>query len=303
MITHAHVKRILVPVNLTADFSVPLTQAIHFRRVYRSEIILLHVVKRFSLFHKVLDPGKPGLHHRIATMKLRRLADHYFKGEIPEDVKLKVVNGDLINTILNTARIMECDLIIIKKAQRIRKRFRKAENADRLIAEAICPVLTIMDRHTNEKIRNILIPVDIFKQTSNKIAWSRSLAKKFRAKLHIVSVLKMDINMRDSLAYKKSKKIEIAIRKEGIDVETVILKSDGRTADEMVLDYAAKLKPDMLLIMTHQESILFDNYLGTFATEIIHKSKVPVFSVVPRKENIVEMYVDASLRRVYQSVY
>jgi len=300
---HTNVKKILVPVPLTQDFSVPLEQALYFHRVYRSEIILLHVVKGFSLFHKVMDPDKPGMHNRLAMTRLRRLVDHYFQGEIPENVTFRMVSGDLIPSILKTARVMECDLIIIKKAKRIRRRFRKAENADKLIAEAVCPVLTIMDRPTSETIKNILIPVDIFKKTSYKVAWSISLARKFGAKLHIASVLQMDIKMEDSLAYKKSRKIEMDIRKKGIDVETVILKADGKAAHEVVLEHASHLKPDMMLIMTHQESILFDNYLGSFATEIIHKSKVPVFSVVPRKENIVDMYMDSSLTRIYQSVY
>ena len=63
------------------------------------------------------------------------------------------------------------------------------------------------------------------------------------------------------------------IKKHGIDVDLVLLKAEKRTADEVVLDYAKKLKPDLLLIMTHQETILFDNYLGAFAREIVHKSR------------------------------
>jgi hypothetical protein len=39
--------------------------------------------------------------------------------------------------------------------------------------------------------------------------------------------------------------------------------------------------------MTHQETILFDNYLGAFAREVIHKSRVPVISIVPRKDSLV----------------
>ena len=70
-------------------------------------------------------------------------------------------------------------------------------------------------------------------------------------------------------------------------MDLVLLKAEQRTADEVVLDYAEKIKPDLLVIMTHQETILFDNYLGAFAREIIHKSHVPVISIVPRKDSLI----------------
>jgi hypothetical protein len=67
-----------------------------------------------------------------------------------------------------------------------------------------------------------------------------------------------------------------------------------------VLDHAAEVKPDMFLIMTHQESILFDNYLSNFASEIIHKSPIPVFSVVPRKETLIDGFMGTSRFRKRQ---
>lgn len=290
---HRHVQKILVPVPLTSDFSVPLKQALYFHQVYHSEIILMNVVPDFTIFHRVLNPEKLRRHNRQAMEKLESLARSYFNGNIPEHVVLKVVNGELIPSILKTAMEWKCDMIIIKKAKRIKTffHFLKSENADKIIAEAVCPVLTIIGRLTDEKIRDILIPVDIFKKTTNKIAWSVSLAKEFGAKLHIVSVLKLDIEKKDSLAFKKCKEIEDAVRKEGVDVNTKLLNASDKSVHEVVLDHAAELNPDMLLIMTHQESILFDNYLGSFAREIIHRSPFPVFSVVPCKETILDGFM------------
>mgnify|MGYP006288150471 CR=1 FL=1 len=164
----------------------------------------------------------------------------------------------------------------------------KAENADKLIAEAVCPVMTISDRPACHSIKDILLPVDIFKETANKVAWAISMAKKFNARLHVVSVVEMDIKPQDSLSYKKCKKIEDAIRKEGIEVDTVLLKSEKRSMAQSVLDYSAEINPDLIMIMTHQESALIDNYLGNFAREIIHRSTVPVFSAVPGKKSILE---------------
>ncbi len=294
---------ILVPVPLNREFTIPLEQALHFQKVYHSEIILLNVVPELSFFHRILKPKKLKRHKRKAKSKLKKLVKKHFKGTVPSNITIKVVSGELIGSILDTAVKMKCDLIIIKKALRVKGRlsYLKTENADKLIAEAVCPVLTIMTKPTDEKIRDILIPIDIFKQSTNKVAWSISLARKFNARLHIASVLKMNINLRDSLAYKKSRKIEYSIRKEGIDVTSVILNSAEKSHYQAILDHAAEIKPDMLLIMTHQESLISDNNLGSFARELIHNSPFPVFSVVPAKEPIREGLLKAIPDREQQS--
>jgi len=294
------IKRILVPAPLTDEFCVPLHQAMHFNKAYGTEIILLNVASDNSLSQRIFNRDNISRRSREAEERLKELTKDYFNGSIPEKVSLKVANGPLIPTILKEAAGNRCDLIIIRKAEKNKNplAFLKTENADRLISEAICPVLTISKNPTSEKINDILLPVDIFKKTSNKVAWAISIARQFDSRLHIVSVLDMDIKPEDSLSFRKSKDIEKVIRQEGIDVDTVLLKSGSKSIAQTVLDYADRIQPDMLMIMTHQESVLLDNYLGTFAGDIIHKSEIPVFSVVPRKETILEGFLDPIAKKV-----
>lgn len=219
-----------------------------------------------------------------------------FEGRaVPDHMEFEVVTGDLIPSILKVAEEKSADLIIIKKARRITDRNQpfKKENADRLISNSSCPVLTLHKEREIHEINRILLPVDITKMTDNKVAWAKSLAKKFGAEIHVVSVQNMDIHRAHSLSYQKGRRIENDIRNDGIKVELVLLKKGDRPMEQVVLDYAKEYRPDLLLIMTHQENILFDNYLGSFAREIIHKAKVPVFSVVPRKETLMTELIDA----------
>lgn len=298
---YKEIKKILVPVPLAAGFSVPLDQAMHFNRAFGTEVILLHVVPDHSLPQRLFNPENILRRNKQSEAKLKVFAMDYFNGRIPEKVSLKVVNGPLIPTILKEATSNRCDFIIIKKAARNNSPlgFLKAENADKLISEAVCPVLTISNDPTTKKINDILLPVDIFKKTTNKVAWAISIARQFDSRLHIVSVLSLDIRPENSLSFRKSKDIEQTIRKEGITVDTVILKSGSKSIAQTVLDYADRLRPDLLMIMTHQESILLDNYLGSFAGDIIHKSEIPVFSVVPRKETILGGLLNPMSRKKY----
>ncbi|MCA1757736.1 MAG: universal stress protein [Bacteroidales bacterium] len=289
-------KRIVVPVPLNREFKIPLRQAAYFHDLYGASITVLHVVHEIPLFKRWLSPRLRRRNSEKAMQRLRNMVTECFKGKpIPDHMEFEVVTGDLIPSILKVAEEKSADLIIIKKARRIKDRKQpfKKENADRLVSNSSCPVLTLHKEPETYEINRILLPVDITKKTDNKVAWAKSLAKKFGAEIHVVSVQNMDIHRAHSLSYQKGRRIENDIRKDGIKVEMILLKKGDRPMEEVVLGYAKEYRPDLLLIMTHQENILFDNYLGSFAREIIHKARVPVFSVVPRKETLMTELIDA----------
>ncbi len=284
------IRKILAPVPLGSDCKIAIQQAMVFHKVYDSEIILLHVETEFSFFHKLLRPDRLKKHIKRAKKKLKKYAKNYFGGEIPDFISMQVSTGELIEEILLAAKKTKCDLIIISKGERIFSRlsFLKNENADKLISGAVCPVLTISGKHAEKGIKDILIPVDITKKITNKVAWVKYLAEKFNAKVHVISVLNMEIPPLKSLAYRKALEIETSMKKAGLEVNVELLKTKNQSMHEVVLSYIGELKPDLVLMMTHQESILFDNYIGKFAGEIIHRSESPVFNLVPRKETIIE---------------
>jgi hypothetical protein len=44
--------------------------------------------------------------------------------------------------------------------------------------------------------------------------------------------------------------------------------------------------------MTHEETILFGDYIGHFAREVIHRAVQPVFNVVPRVGTLFDVFGD-----------
>ncbi len=285
----AQIERILVPVPLNRNMIAPINQAIYFHEKFGSNIVLLHVESGLPFLQKWLSWRTQKKHRKKALKRFRRQVKHFFPGNpLLKQFDYQLAIGKLIPSILKVSNRRKSDLIIIKKARRAQGKasiFRK-ENADKLISDSKCPVMTMFKEPKIKGINRILLPVDITKNTDKKVAWAISLAQKFSASIHIVSVQHLEIESVHSLSYNKGRRIERDIKKHGIDVDLVLLKAEKRTADEVVLDYAEKLKPDLLLIMTHQETILFDNYLGAFAREIVHKSSVPVISVVPQKDSL-----------------
>lgn len=296
MNSFAQIERILVPVALNRSMIAPIKQAIYLHDKFGSEIVLLHVECAMSVLQQWFPSRIQKKHRKKALKKFRKQVKLFFPGHpLLKQFEYEFVIGKLIPSILRVSARRKSDLIIIKKARRSHGKagiFRK-ENADKLISDSKCPVMTMFKDPKTKGINRILLPVDITKNSDRKVAWAISLAKKFAASIHIVSVQHLDIKSVHSLSYNKGRRIERDIRKHGINVNLVLLKAEQRTADEVVLDYAEKFKPDLLVIMTHQETILFDNYLGAFAREIIHKSRVPVISVVPRKDSLILNFFDS----------
>ncbi len=291
----SQIGRILVPVPLNRNMIAPINQAIYFHEKYGSDIVLLHVESELPFLQKWF-PSRIKKHRKKALKKFRRQVKHFFpEHPLLKQFEYELVIGKLIPSILKVSARRESDLLIIKKSRRSHGKasiFRK-ENADKLISDSKCPVMTMFKDPEIKGINRILLPVDVTKNSDKKVAWAISLAKKFGASIHVVSVQHLGIKRVHSLSHKKGRRIARVIREHGINVDLVLLKAEQRTADEIVLDYAEKLKPDLLVIMTHQETILFDNYLGAFAREIVHQSNVPVISVVPQKESLILNFLES----------
>ena len=254
------------------------------------------MVNEVSFPDRWLFPGRLKQKRRKALKKLKKLVRGFYRDEaILDHVKFVVETGEIVSSILKVAKEHRADLIIIKKARRISGRVRpfKQDNADRLIANSVCPVMTIYKKPAINGIDRILLPVDITKKTDIKVAWAKSMAKRFGAEIHVVSVMNMKIKRVHSLSYQKGRRIEDEIRKDGIKAELVLLEKGDKPEEDQVLAYARQYRPDLMLIMTHQENILFDNYLGSFAREVVHRAKMPVFSVIPIRESLVSEIIES----------
>ncbi len=286
MIYTPEIKKILVPITIGDKEAIALKHAMAFYEIYGCEIILLNVITKASFVNRLAKSNKIKEQIEKSEMELKRTVSIFFGGEVPCFISLKVEAGQFTQASLTTAEESKCDLIIMKKRKRVLRKLRLVKNEDELIATSVCPVLTIPENKIDTGINDILIPVDIKKKVDTKVAWVKYLAQRFNAKVHIVSVLDYDIDPNTSLTYQKALTIEKAMKEAGLETDVLLLKSEGRTKYDVILSHIKELKPDFVLIMTHQESILFDNYIGEFASRVIHKSTSPIFSLVPRKETL-----------------
>lgn len=279
-----NINKILVPIALTREGEIAIEQAFKFHEVFGSKLIIMNVIPRARQRTGFLTRETPTQVLEKAYIKLEEFVRRFFKGELPEFVNLQVRCGDLISSIIEASKEFSSQLIIIKKSSRIIGKFAafRRHNADKLIGQSFCPVLTISENFTHEGIREIVMPVDISKKTDDKVRWAIYLAKSFNARVTIISVLDINIETRTSLAYRKAVSIEEQLEAENIDCKVHLITEPSGKHSEVFLRQVEKVNPDLIIIMTHEESILFGEYIGPFAREVIHRAIQPVFNVVPR---------------------
>jgi len=283
-----NIDKILVPIAITKEGKTALNQAVYFHQVFSSRITLLHIVPPCHIIKRIFKHKEYRKRKKRSQKKLTEFVRSNFKGTIPDYIDLMIIVGELVPTIIKIADNQRYDLIILKKSKITKGPFYnlRKHNTDRIIGASSCPVLTIKETWTKMGIREILIPLEIGKHIRTKIFWAIELARRFKAKIRIVSVLKINIDIEESYTYRKCKILEKWIKGHDIECDIRILKSKEHKIHETVQFFSMKECPDLTIIMTHQESRIDENHIGRFASEIIHNCPTPVLSIVPERDNV-----------------
>ena len=296
--TTKRIEQILIPLALTREGEIAMEQGMKFHEVFGSKLIIMNIIPRNRPLIRLTRNETPGKTLEKAHNRLEEFVRKFFNGEIPPFVNLQVRCGRLIPTIIDASKDFSSQLIIIKKSKRIIGSFAafRRNNADKLIGQSFCPVLTISENFTHEGIREIVMPVDITKKTDDKVRWAIFLAKSFNARVTIISVLDINIETRTSLAYRKAVSIEEQLQSEKIDCDVLLITETSGYHYESFLNQVSKVNPDLIIIMTHEESLLFGEYIGAFAREVIHRAEQPVFNVVPRVGTLFDVFDEEDIK-------
>jgi nucleotide-binding universal stress UspA family protein len=128
-----------------------------------------------------------------------------------------------------------------------------------------------------------VLPLDLSKETREKVNKAIELSRQFDATIHVVSILLTDdedVVKKLKLQLNQVKKfLEKAKVKSTAELVTAT-KKDSDLSDE-VLEYSKKVKGDLLMIMTQQELDFSERFIGSAAQELINESEIPVCSIIP----------------------
>jgi len=151
-------------------------------------------------------------------------------------------------------------------------------NAYRIVTQAPCPVVTIRsDFNFNEKISNILLPLDSSLETKQKLPFTCELAINFGSTIHLLAIYNTPLNVirkRIDIIAKEAEKFMIDKK-----VKYVVEQIEAKNVAISILDYAQHNNIDLITIMTDQGTSTANKFLGPYSQQLINNSTVPVMSV------------------------
>lgn len=287
---------ILVPYDFNKQSEHALEQAINLARHTKSKITLLYVNESQGFLSSLFSDQQD-------EEMLEKINDHL--DSVAARTSLR--SGIDVDATMHSGRIYT---VISKTAEEINARFivmgtrssdgneedRKSmlgANTSRVIRSASCPVITISGSTHYDGCRSILLPMDLTKETKQKVGWAIEFAKIYGAKIRAVSALwsynDPEIISKLNMQMNQVKKF---IEETGIECEAEIIESPRgeKTHVPAILDYAkSKGDVDLIVIMTQQEFSIVEFFVGSHAQEFLRCSEVPVVSIIPKELGFVSI--------------
>ncbi|MBI2268897.1 MAG: universal stress protein [Bacteroidetes bacterium] len=286
-------KKILVPVDFSDQSLIALGQSYNLARKYKAEITLLYVIEDHGLVSKLFSKEQDDSLKKQVEENLSKLAADVEKKQ-GLNVTTMVARGSVYDKVAEVADMISALFIIMgtNGATNIKRKF-IGSNALRVVREANVPVITIRGQHHRDGCKNIVLPLDLTKETREKVSFAIELGKLGDGSaIRIVSVLFTTDEFVVNRLTRQLQQVKQFIEKEGLVCSAEIIKGVKKeeTLAQSIINYAHKVEGDLIMIMTQQEQDFTYRFVGSSAQEIINTSDIPVISIIPSmKRNIVSV--------------
>ncbi|MDD3876129.1 MAG: universal stress protein [Bacteroidales bacterium] len=283
---------ILVPTDFTEQSLVAMEQIYNLARLNNVPITLLYVIPEntstffIPFFSKVQTNLMTKQYEEECMAKLNGIIAKAAK-KTKVTIKPLIDSGKIYEKIIEISEKIFAKYIVMgvnSNPPDSKKKSTLGSNTLRVLREAKCPVITIKGNEFRDGCRTIVLPLDLTKETKNKVAQAILLAKYYDASIKVFSCI---LTSDEEIVTHLTKQIN-QVRKT-INENNVACSSELRsgikgkdTLAGMILTYATEVEADLIMIMTQQENDWTEFFVGSTAQSIISQSKVPVMSLSPQ---------------------
>lgn len=281
--------KILVPIGFSDQSIVALGQAFNLAKIKKCEVVLLSVIEGQNMMQSIfLDDNSYELQKKV-NKKLLEIAEEYGT-KYGVHVDTMVSKGKVYNQVNEVAKMIGANLIVMGTNGKPKDGIRKfiGSNAERVVRLAHCPVITIKGNNHRDGCDNIILPLDLEKQTKEKVTYALEYARYWNATVRIVSVILDDNNaVREKLA-KNIHQVEKFITDAGVKCTAELVEGERkRTLGDFVFEYEKKFDADLIMIMTKKEELTLSDNISVTARYIINNSDIPVMSIRPKTQEYI----------------
>lgn len=281
--------KILVPVGFSEQSLAALKQACLIAKIKKSEVIILSVIEEQSKISGLLiDNPFEEIRSKVKD-KLDEISElHSSKFSVKVDSM--VASGKIYEQIVEVSSMINANLIVMGtngSPKGVIKKF-IGSNAERVVRLSNIPVITIKENTSTENFDNIILPLDLGKETKEKVTFAIEYARYWNSTIRIVSVFLKDNTNEKNILIKNLNQVSNFISNAGVKCTSELIEGEKKQSlGDFVINYEKKFDSDLIIIMTKKEELALSNNLSVTARYIIHNSKIPVMSIKPKPRKFI----------------
>lgn len=260
--------RILVPTDFTKVGDTAMDHAVVVAKAIDADIHVLHVIDNKKFISET-------------RLKLETLASR-MKKEFAMEVKTIVRIGSIFEDIDEVATEIEASLIIMGTHGLRGMQFLTGSRALRIVTHSTIPFIIVQERGIREHgYDDIVVPLDLHKETKQKLALVADMAMYFESRVHLISPGETDEFLKNQL----ERNINFAkkfLSERDIEFNVTISAEKSSGFVKAVLAHATKIDADLITIMNFYEAGLMNIIGGGYEQQMItNESQIPVMCLNP----------------------
>ncbi len=265
-------KKIIVPTDFTHVSEIAIEHAQAVAKATESDVYLLHIVE-----HKK--------HLAEAKLKLAALQERV-KSTLGIEVQTIGRIGNIYEDIDSVAVEMDAALIIMGTHGMKGMQFITGSRALRIVTSSSVPFIITQEKGVGPNAYDdIVVPLDLHKQTKQKLKLAAKMAHYFDSRVHIISPGEKDEFLKNQL----ERNIAFAqnfFEEEKIECTTKVTESSAGFVKDVV-KHAAAVTGDMIAIMNIPDNSLFGIFGSNYAQKMIENdAQIPVMILNPVETHI-----------------
>lgn len=257
-------KTFIVPHDFSPVADSALQHAVTTAKFLNAQVFVLHVVAKQK---DILEAEK----------KLRTHIDKYDKSVVVEP---KVRVGNIFEDIGEFAAENHAELIFMGTHGTHGWQHVTGSNALKVVTNSSVPFIIVQTSTLKDSgYDNIVVPLDLHKETKQKLAIVADLATYFKSKVHVITLEETD----EFLKHQAQANVQFATKffaERNIEMTLKTVSPQG--FDKSVVKYAVDTKSDLIAIMNLNKNNLFGTLTANHEHYIINnESKIPTLIVNP----------------------
>lgn len=275
------IRKILIPFDFSETAALSLEHAVFMAKLLKAEIVLLHIVETVT-FTSAISHALSGFEKKIETTTNAKLDEIAKEIHNHSGISVSIITevGRIYKKIISVAKDIEADLIIMgTHGVSGYQRFNVGSNTSRVVEASPCPVISVQTHSKNIGFKKIVLPIDESPTSRQKVNHVIEMANHYNA--HVIVVGLINFNNEDAKRKFRIKveQVEEFLAKFDISHESKIIQGDNLA--KMTMSVSEEVDADLVVIMTEQEPSITGFFLGTYASQVVNHSKIPVMSVRP----------------------